>query len=105
MAMALLQASEFTDFRLPEVFAGYPRKDARFPVRYPTACSPQAWATGAPFLLLRMMLGLDVRDGELVVDPYLPEELGEVWYHGFHAFDGHYDARAKGSKGTVGLTE
>ena len=28
-----------------------------FPVEYPTACSPQAWATGAPLMLLRVMLG------------------------------------------------
>ena len=29
----------------------------KYPVRYPTACSPQAWSTGAPLLLLRTMLG------------------------------------------------
>ena len=32
-----------------------------FPVEYPTACSPQAWAAGAPLLLLTMLLGPDAR--------------------------------------------
>ena len=39
--------------RLPEAFGGYPRSETHYPVEYPTACSPQAWATGAPLLLLR----------------------------------------------------
>ena len=38
----------FSGHRLPEAFSGYPRSVGRFPVPYPTACSPQAWATGAP---------------------------------------------------------
>jgi hypothetical protein len=29
-------------------------------VRYPTACRPQAWASGAVLLLVRSVLGLDV---------------------------------------------
>ena len=33
----------------------------KYPVQYPTACSPQAWSTGAPLLLLRTMLGLEPR--------------------------------------------
>ena len=41
-------ASRFRDFRLPEVFCGYPRSDAENePVRYPVACSPQAWVAGS----------------------------------------------------------
>ncbi|MEX2421492.1 MAG: glycogen debranching protein, partial [Actinomycetota bacterium] len=42
VAIALLEAAAYTEYRLPEVFAGYPRTDSRFPVRYPTASSPQA---------------------------------------------------------------
>jgi hypothetical protein len=34
-------------------FAGYDRNATRHPVEYPTAPNPQAWSTGAPFLLLR----------------------------------------------------
>jgi glycogen debranching enzyme len=45
------------------------------PVHYPVSCSPQAWASGAPFLLLTGLLGLRPRAqaGELVIDhPHLP---------------------------------
>ena len=40
VALALLQASYFFHYRLPEVFAGYGRDHTVFPVEYPTACSP-----------------------------------------------------------------
>jgi glycogen debranching enzyme len=50
---------EFFGGRLPEAFGGYARSVTRIPVQYPTACSPQAWSTGAPLLLLRTMLGLE----------------------------------------------
>jgi hypothetical protein len=42
------------------------------------SCSPQAWAAGAPFLLLTGMLGLQPRAerSELaIVDPHLPPFL------------------------------
>ena len=51
IAAALLEAATYFDGRLPEAFAGYPREETRFPVEYPTACSPQAWASGTPLLL------------------------------------------------------
>jgi glycogen debranching enzyme len=56
---ALVEASALFGHRLPEVFAGYPRALTRFPVEYPTASSPQAWAAAAPLLLLRSVLGLE----------------------------------------------
>ena len=76
--MAMFEASAFTDYRLPEVFAGYPRGRGRFPVRYPTACSPQAWSTGAPLLLLRTMLGLEPVGDRLAVDAALPRAIGHL---------------------------
>ena len=53
-------------------------RSTKYPVRYPTACSPQAWSTGAPLLLLRTMLGLEPTGDHLVVDPVLPESIGHV---------------------------
>jgi hypothetical protein len=47
-------------------------------VQYPTACSPQAWSTGAPLLLLRTMLGLQPMGDRLTVDPALPERVGWI---------------------------
>jgi glycogen debranching enzyme len=51
-------AQHFRDQRLPELFCGLDRDAGQFPVHYPVACSPQAWASGAWFLLLRATLGL-----------------------------------------------
>ena len=47
-------------------------------MEYPTACSPQAWATGAPLLLIRALLGLDSDGVHLIVDPAIPEPLGRI---------------------------
>ena len=61
------------DARLPELFAGFDRASTPDLVPYPTACSPQAWATGAIFLSARTLLGIPAeqrderwRDVELV---------------------------------------
>ena len=78
LAEGILAAAEFFDGRLPEAFGGYPRSMTKYPVRYPTACSPQAWSTGAPLLLLRTMLGLEPVGDYLVVDPVLPETIGRI---------------------------
>lgn len=65
VADGLLQALSYQpDWRFPELFAGYGRDEAPFPVDYPTACRPQAWATGSVFLLITAMLGL-------TADPWL----------------------------------
>ena len=99
--MALLDAAAFSSYRLPEAFSGYPRSLARFPVPYPTACSPQAWATGTPLLLLRAMLGLEARDGQVTLDPSLPDEIGRVLISGLRAFGTHWDVEANGRSGHV----
>ncbi len=78
VSAGILEAARFFLGRLPEAFAGYPRTLTKYPVQYPTACSPQAWSTGAPLLLLRAMLGLEPAGENLVVDPALPEGLGTV---------------------------
>jgi glycogen debranching enzyme len=79
---ALYQASlHFRHFRLPELFCGMGLGEADFPVRYPVACTPQAWASAAPFLLLRSALGIfaDAPKRELrIFNPNLPAWLGEV---------------------------
>ena len=72
IAAGILDAAAFFDGRLPEAFGGYDRALTKYPVQYPTACSPQAWSTGTPLLLLRTMLGLEPLGEHLVVDPALP---------------------------------
>lgn len=76
IAMSILEAATYFHDRLPEAFAGYQREMTSYPVQYPTACSPQAWATGAPLLLLRVLLGLEPVGDHLIVDPYLPQQIG-----------------------------
>jgi glycogen debranching enzyme len=78
IAFATLEAGTFFRYRLPEVFAGYRRGRTSFPVEYPTASSPQAWATGTPLLLLRVLLGLEPDGDELRSDPHLPTEIGRL---------------------------
>jgi glycogen debranching enzyme len=78
VASGILDAAEFFAGRLPEAFGGYERRMTKYPVQYPTACSPQAWSTGAPLLFLRTMLGLEPVGDLLVVDPALPAGLGQV---------------------------
>ncbi len=78
LAQGILEASELFHHRLPEAFAGYARESTKYPVEYPTACSPQAWATGAPLLLIRTLLGLQPEGEHLIVDPALPESLGQM---------------------------
>ena len=62
---AMLGASALLDHELPEVFAGLPRGQTPFPIAYPTAARPQAWAAGTPILLLQVLLGLRPEGGRL----------------------------------------
>jgi glycogen debranching enzyme len=102
IALAQLEAASFSGFRLPEAFAGLDRRLARFPVPYPTACSPQAWATGAPFVFIKVMLGLDEANRRITLDPHVPEEVGRIAIRGLSAFGARWDLEANGTKATSG---
>jgi glycogen debranching enzyme len=78
VASGILDAANYFSGRLPEAFGGYERSETRYPVEYPTACSPQAWSTGAPLLLLRTMLGLEPYPDHLAVSPALPSGIGRI---------------------------
>src|SRR5205814_8957012 len=54
----MLTAARHFDYQLPEVFAGLPRSETSFPIAYPTAARPQAWAAATPVLLLQVLPGL-----------------------------------------------
>ncbi len=74
VAVGILQAAEYFGGRLPELFCGFDRAEFAQPVRYPTSCSPQAWASATPFHLLRTLLRFDpsVPLGTLWCDPAIP---------------------------------
>jgi glycogen debranching enzyme len=94
LAVALLEAASHFSYRLPEAFAGYPRTETVVPVEYPTACSPQAWASAAPLLLLRVMLGLEPTANGLMVRPHLPAEANRLVVRGLPGRWGGADAVA-----------
>ncbi|MEJ2032575.1 MAG: hypothetical protein P8Y63_05960 [Deltaproteobacteria bacterium] len=73
----LIEASTYYDNRFPEVFAGYRREEATFPVLFPRSAFPQAWAAGASMLMIRTLLGLepDRENRHLRTDPYLPSTI------------------------------
>jgi glycogen debranching enzyme len=61
LAAGLLSAlAAFPDHRPPELFCGHGASEVSTPVVYPTACSPQAWASAAVVYLLQSVVGLDV---------------------------------------------
>ncbi len=78
IAFATLEAATHFDYRLPEVFAGYARERTNVPVEYPTASSPQAWATAAPLLLVRVLLGLEPDGDDWRTDPHLPGQIDQI---------------------------
>jgi glycogen debranching enzyme len=104
IALAQLEAAAFTGHRLPEAFAGFERSISRFPVPYPTACSPQAWATAAPFVFVQAMLGLEARDGRLRLDPHVPAELGRICVRRLHACGATWDLEAAGDHAGIRRT-
>ena len=75
---AVLDAAEAFGNQLPEVFAGFPRDESGVPVEYPAALKPQSWAAGAPLLVIRTLLGLDVVDGKFRSRPHVPAGLGKL---------------------------
>jgi glycogen debranching enzyme len=106
MTAMIEAAAEFPDHRLPEVFAGYSRDVGPFPVEYPTASSPQAWACGSSMLMLRAALGLEPEVGTRTVraDPHLPAPATELMMRGFTAFDRTFDVRISDGRATVTAT-
>ncbi|HET6869866.1 MAG TPA: glycogen debranching N-terminal domain-containing protein [Solirubrobacteraceae bacterium] len=76
IATSILAAAPYFEHRLPEVFAGFPRPLTSAPVAFPTASRPQAWAAGAPLLLLTSLL--DLHPGCTDAEADLPHAFGHV---------------------------
>jgi len=84
--LALLDLSSEVELRrLPELFCGLKRRPSEGPTLYPVACSPQAWAAAAPFLILEGCLGITVEAdrGRIVFNrPFLPEGIPQLSIRG-----------------------
>ena len=79
---ALFDASIFMELhRLPELYCGFVKREGSGPTLYPVACSPQAWAVGSVFLLLKSCLGLSINGIENQIcfnKPMLPSFLEQI---------------------------
>ncbi|HUG55708.1 MAG TPA: glycogen debranching N-terminal domain-containing protein, partial [Candidatus Limnocylindrales bacterium] len=100
-------AATFREHRLPELFTGYERRPRdEHPVRYPVACSPQAWAAGALSHGLWELLGLrpDAAAGRLrVVRPVLPAALDHLELDGLRIGGEELSLRFERSAGATAL--
>jgi glycogen debranching enzyme len=102
----MLAASGHFGYQLPEVFAGLRRSQTPFPIAYPTAARPQAWAAGTPVLLLQILLGLRPNRARHALESDAPAELpswvgAHLRLSGVRAFDSAWDVRLDGGGITV----
>ncbi|HLF69030.1 MAG TPA: glycogen debranching N-terminal domain-containing protein [Gaiellaceae bacterium] len=106
VSRALVEAAGHFDWSLPEVFAGYARDETPFPIAYPTAARPQAWAAGTPILLVRVLLGLepDRARQRLVttVTDELPSWLDGLRVEGVRAFGRTWTVAVDRNRVTIG---
>jgi len=104
----MLDAAAHFGYELPEVFAGLRRADTPFPIAYPTAARPQAWAAGTPVLLLQVLLGLQPERQrhrlESVAPVDLPHWAGSLRLSGVRAFESVWDVRLEDGRVRVEAT-
>ena len=89
-----LAGAFFPYARFPEVFCGFSSQEVPVPVQYPVACRPQAWASGAPLLMVRSYGGFaaDAPNGKLYIDrPALPSWLQRIEILGMRVGDARID--------------
>jgi glycogen debranching enzyme len=92
--------------RLPELFCGFGKRPGQGPTLYPVACSPQAWAAGAVFLLLKAVLGMDIDALSQRItfrSPALPDFLSEIRISNLRVGAATVDLRLERYPGDVGV--
>ena len=103
----LFAASQNLDIhRLPELICGFPRRPGAGPTLYSLAAAPQAWASGAVFLLLQACLGMtvDALERQVRIDhPALPEWLDWVRISGLRVGNGTLDLEFQRHPEDVGV--
>ena len=95
----------FENNRLPELFCGYSSERGN-PVRYPVACSPQAWAAATPLVFLQVMLGLrlDHANRRIFMQPILPEGMNRLSVRRIRLGAGRLDVNVTRGGGTGAYT-
>lgn len=89
-------ASQFDNYRLPELFSGFSRSEYESPVPYPVACRPQAWSAGAIPYMLKWALGLSGQGFERrlrVIRPCLPRWVSSLEVTGIRLAGATIDLR------------
>ena len=104
---AMFDAAGSLGHQLPEVFSGLPRSETPFPIAYPTAARPQAWAAGTPVLLLQLLLGVQPDRRRHVLETVAPLDLpawmGTIRLSGVRAFEKMWEVRVE--RGDVTIEE
>jgi glycogen debranching enzyme len=101
---ALLDCASLFEHRLPELFAGYDRVQGEPPGIVPTSARPQAWAAGAPVLLLRALFGLEPDTGPRVLRAAagaVPAWAEGLALTGVHAFGRRWNVSLDGRTASV----
>jgi glycogen debranching enzyme len=97
----------FESNRLPELFCGFRRRPGKAPTRYPVACSPQAWSSGAVFLSLAACLGISIEAAPARITlryPALPPWLEKLSIRELEVGTCRADLILHRHSGTVGLS-
>jgi glycogen debranching enzyme len=90
--------------RLPELICGFRRRAEEGPTLYPTACSPQAWASGSALLVLQTFLGMtmDAEQQQIrFTRPILPSFVNEVAIHRLKIGNASLSIRVRGERDNV----
>lgn len=86
----MIQAAGHFDYdRLPELFCGYDDSSNQL-IKYPVACSPQAWAAGTPLTFIQSILGInpDALKGVITIEPHLIDSMNKLTIHHMRVGEG-----------------
>ena len=104
---AMLAAASYMELRrLPELFCGFRRRSGAGPTLYPVACSPQAWASGALFLMIQAALGIEfdpAAKGIRFRNPRLPVSFDQIVLRRLRLNDATVDIELKRSGSHVSM--
>ncbi len=107
LTTVLFNASQFIELqRLPELFCGFDRRRSEGPTEYPVACSPQAWAVGAAFMLLEGCLNIDINADRKTVyfhRPVLPDDIDYLQIEGLQLGGGYATIELRKVNRTIGI--
>ena len=89
----MVKASRHFNYDLPELISGYGFEDSVFPIKFPTACDPQAWASGTVLIFLKTILGveMDYKSKTFSINPIPSKKYSYINLRGFEIFNKKFD--------------